>query len=191
MRSRSMTAIPSGLSMRKRNKPFLTLKEIALLGMMTALLETVKFALQSIPNVELVTLLVMIFTLMIGPKVVIAIFAFVGLECFVWGLGVWTVMYLYVWPILMLCTFFLRSIRSKWPFVMLSAMFGFFFGALCSLPYFFIGGATMAFSWWIAGIPYDLIHGGANAVVCVLLFDPLRRLAEKLSNRYLYGIIKT
>ena len=38
----------------------------------------------------------------------------------------------------------------------------------------------MALSWWISGIPYDVIHCVSNAVLAFVLLPPLRRLMERL-----------
>ena len=53
------------------------------------------------------------------------------------------------------------------------------FGALCAISYFFIGGWQMAFSWWVSGIPYDVIHCVSNTVLVFVLFPPLRRALER------------
>ena len=44
---------------------------------------------------------------------------------------------------------------------------------------FFIGGWQMAFSWWVSGIPYDVIHCVSNTVLVFVLFPPLRRALER------------
>ena len=63
---------------------------------------------------------------------------------------------------------------------MLAAAFGLLFGALCTVPYFFIGGPSMAFTWWVAGIPYDLIHCVSNFLICLFLFRPLCHLFGRI-----------
>ena len=88
--------------MLQNKKALFSVKDIAVIGMMTAMLEAVKIALQAVPNVELVTLLIILFTLFLGWKTLIAVWAFVGIECVVWGIGLWTIMYVYIWPILVL-----------------------------------------------------------------------------------------
>lgn len=159
--------------MLQNKKALFSVKDIAGIGMMTAMLEAVKIALQAVPNVELVTLLIILFTLFLGWKTLIAVWAFVGIECVVWGIGLWTIMYVYIWPILVLFTLLLKKANSHWVYCFLSGFFGLFFGAFCSIPYFFIGGPSMAVSWWISGIPYDILHGISNFVVCLVLFRPL------------------
>lgn len=164
----------------RSSKTLFSVKEIAVIGMMAAMLEAVKAALQAIPNVELVTLLIILFTLFLGWKTLIAVWAFVGIECAVWGIGLWTVMYAYIWPILVLLTLFLRKTNSHWVYCFLAGFFGLFFGAFCSVPYFFIGGPSMAVSWWISGIPYDIVHGISNFAVCLVLFRPLHLVLTRM-----------
>lgn len=158
----------------------LEIKDIVLIGMMVAMIEAAKLSLAAIPNVELVSFLIIIFTLYFGKKIIYVIGTFVLIEGIMYGFGVWWIMYLYVWPLLALVTWLLRKQQSVWIFSAMSGVFGLLFGALCSIPYFFIGGWQMAFSWWIAGIPYDMIHGVSNFIVCMVLFIPLRRIMSKM-----------
>jgi len=74
----------------------------------------------------------------------------------------------------------LRRQKSQWPFVILSTLYGLSFGALCAIPYLFIGGWKMAFTWWVAGIPYDILHGISNGIVCAILFTPLSKALQRI-----------
>ena len=161
-----------------------TTKDFAVIGMMAAMLEVVKLALTGLPNIELVTLLIILFTIFLGWKSVIAVVAFVLMECAIYGFGLWTIMYFYVWPLLVILTLLLKRFNSIIIYTVLSAMFGFFFGAFCSIPYFFIGGPHMAFTWWVAGIPYDILHGISNMVLCAVLFKPLNAALNRLKRVY-------
>ena len=86
--------------MLQNKKALFSVKDIAVIGMMTAMLEAVKIALQAVPNVELVTLLVILYTLYFGKRIFAVIPAFILLEGTMYGFGVWWLMYLYVWPLL-------------------------------------------------------------------------------------------
>ena len=170
--------------MLQNKKAFFSVKDIAVIGMMTAMLEAVKIALQAVPNVELVTLLIILFTLFLGWKTLIAVWAFVGIECVVWGIGLWTIMYVYIWPILVFLTLLLKKANSHWVYCFLSGSFGLFFGAFCSIPYLFIGGWALALSYWVSGLSFDLIHCGGNFVLTLTLFKPLYRVMDKLMGMY-------
>jgi energy-coupling factor transport system substrate-specific component len=152
----------------------LTTREIAVMGLMVAVLEASVHAMAAIPNVEPVTLLLMLFTLFLGKRVIYVLAAYLLLEGCFYGFGLWWIMYLYIWPLLAFLTHLLRRQKSVWVFAILSGLFGLFFGALCSIPYFFIGGISGAFAWWVSGIPFDLIHCVSNFLLCLFLFPPLR-----------------
>jgi hypothetical protein len=156
-------------------------KEITTIAAMTAIMEAAKIALSFLQNIELVSLLIILYTLHFGLKRTMAsIYIFDGIETLIWGIGIWVISYLYVWPILSLLTYLLRRYTSKGPFVLLSTLFGLSFGALCALTTVVIGGPKMALSWWITGIPYDLVHGAGNFTVAFLLFTPLTKAIVKV-----------
>lgn len=162
-----------------------TVQEITTIAAMATILEAGKWALSAVPNVELVSLLLMLYTLYFGPKrTLITIYIFDAIESLIWGFGLWSVSYLFVWDILVLLTWALRSNKSQWPFVVLSAVFGLSFGALCSITTLVIGGPHAALSWWIAGIPYDVAHCIGNAAVASLLFTPLSKALQIIIKRF-------
>lgn len=180
--------------MEKRMKKGSTLrigvKEIALIGMMTAVIEVSKLALTFLPNVELVTFWIMMFTLFFGPKVIYSIAVFILIEISIYGISTWVIMYAYIWPALALIVHLCRKWDSIWFFSILSGFYGLFFGAFCSIPYIAIGavdggirsGLIMAFNWWVAGIPFDILHGIANFAVMFMLYVPVRGLLRKIKN---------
>lgn len=159
----------------------ITVQDIALIGMMIATIEVAKNALAFLPNVELVTLLFILYTLTFGWKVLLVVPAFILLEGCIYGFGLWWIMYLYVWPLLVLLTWLFRKEESVWFWCILSGAFGLAFGALCAIPYYIGGGAAAGFSWWVAGIPYDILHCISNFVLCMILFKPLRKVLKKIS----------
>ncbi|SCW31609.1 energy-coupling factor transport system substrate-specific component [Ruminococcaceae bacterium YRB3002] len=158
-----------------------TVKDIATIGVMTALIEAVKWALQAVPNVELVTLMFMVFAVTYGPKTCIVSFIFTAVETVIWGPHIWVIMYLYIWPLLILTAYFMsRKNFPDWGFVFLGGFFGLFFGMICAVPYLFFGGLKVAVGWWIAGIPFDILHCISNTIICLVLFKPLRRALERI-----------
>ncbi|MDD5940725.1 MAG: hypothetical protein PUC46_08135 [Lachnospiraceae bacterium] len=167
-------------------KAHLTVRDIAVLGMMTAMLEVVKFALQAIPNVEMVTFLFIIFTLLYGWKVLLCAFAFTALETVWWGPQAWVIMYLYVWPALILITYAVRRHAGVLFYSFLSGFFGLSFGALCSIVYLFIGGPYLMFTWWVSGIPYDIAHGISNFFICLLLYRPFMYAGMKIKASFFH-----
>lgn len=138
-----------------------------------AVLFVAQTALAIVANIEIVSLLIMLFTLALGRKVFYSIYIFALLEGLLYGFHIWWVMYLYVWTILAGVTWFFRRTRSVLVWAVISGMFGLMFGALCSIPYFFIGGFAMGSAYWVAGIPFDLVHCAGNFFLCLILWRPL------------------
>ena len=134
----------------------LNTKEIALMGILSALLIIGQVALGFLPNIEVVTLLVIAYTLVFGKKVFFIIYIFVLVEGLIYGFGLWWINYLYVWSVQAAVTLFFRKQKSVLFWSILSGFFGITFGALCALPYFAIGGPQAAFAYWISGLAYDL-----------------------------------
>lgn len=156
----------------------ITTKEIALIGMIIAVLEATKLALSAIPNVEITTLLIILFTLYFDKKIILAIPAFILIEGCIYGFGSWWAMYAYIWPAVSLTTLLFKNQKSVWFWSIFSACWGLFFGALCSLTYLVIGGPSTAFSWWISGLLFDIIHCVSNFVLCLILFKPLSKALD-------------
>ncbi len=168
--------------MKKNAK--LAVYDIVLIGIMVAALESGKLALSFLPNVEIVTLLIILYTLCFGKKVFYAIFTFVFLEGFLYGFGLWFIMYLYVWPLLALVTYLCRKKTGVLFYSLLSAFFGLSFGAFCAIPYIFISGFRGAFAWWVAGIPFDIVHCVSNFILMLILFKPLNNALRRLPSSY-------
>ena len=152
----------------------------AILGLMTAILFLGQVLLRALPNVEIVSLLLLLYTLFLGRKVFYIVYAFVLLEGFLYGFGIWWFSYLYVWSIWVTVVYLLRQNTSALFWSILSGLFGILFGGLCALPYLLIGGAGAAFSYWVSGLFFDLVHCAGNFALCLALFHPLRRLMQTI-----------
>ena len=70
--------------------------------MLGALTFGAKFVMSGLPNIEPVSLMVMVYAVVLGAKALYPIYIYVMLEILVYGLGDWNVMYLYIWPLLWL-----------------------------------------------------------------------------------------
>ncbi len=174
------------------NKFKITTMELVYLGLAVALLEISKLALEFLPNVELVTLLFIIYSIFFGRKTLLVAVGFVAIECFLKGVSVWVLMYLYIWPLLILAVCFAHKRKAGYLFYcILSGVFGLVFGFLCMIPNFFIGGVSMAIGWWISGIPYDILHGVSNFIICLVLFKPLYSVMKRICNLYYIPQIKS
>ena len=145
-------------------------------GLFAAVLFALQVSMLHLPNIELGSLMVILYTLVLGKRVLNILITFTILEGVFHGFGIWWVSYLYIWPILAGLTALLRQFDAPdWGFGILSCLFGLSFGFLCSLPYI-AGGSGAMFAWWIAGIPFDLVHGISNLIIGLVLFRPAKRI---------------
>ena len=165
-------------------KAVVAVKDIVLVALMAATLTAVKYALNLIPNVELVSLLLVVYSRAFGAKTLFTIPVFVLVECLQWGFSYWTITYLYIWPILVIACLIFRKQSHPLMWAVISGAFGLFFGLLGSIVQLFIGGPSMAFAWWISGIPWDLVHCVSNFVLCLVLFKPLDIALSRLKVRF-------
>lgn len=156
-----------------------TARSLAWMGLLTALLFAGQVVMSFLPNLEIVSLLIILYTIFFGKKVFWMIYGFVLLEGFLYGFGMWWFQYLYLWSILAVVALFFRSNTSPLFWSILSGFFGLSFGALCTLPYLIAGGPAAAFSYWVSGLGFDLIHCIGNVVLCLVLFKPLYALLQK------------
>ena len=149
-------------------------------GMLGGLMFAGKVALMALPNVEPVSLLVMLFAVVFGRKCLYPIYIYVLLEMLLHGLHLWVFNYLYIWTLLAGAAWLMREMRQPLGWALLSGVFGLLFGVLCAPVYLVVGGPMYAVSWWVSGIPFDMIHAVSNFVIALVLFVPLRTLLERL-----------
>ena len=167
------------------DKKTLTIKEIALFGMLGGLTFGAKFVMSGLPNIEPVSLLLMLFAVTFGVKALFPMGIYIALEILIYGIQLWNINYLYVWPLLMLVALSMRKVTSPLLWAIVAAVFGLFFGLLCAPVYLFTGGLAFAVNWWLSGIPFDLLHCVGNFGIVLLLFAPLRKLLGDLYRKYI------
>ena len=160
-------------------KKKLTIRETVLFGVLGALTFALQVVMAPLPNIEPVSLLVMLFAVVFGWKCLYPVYVFVVMEILFYGFSTWNVYYLYVWTVLAAAALFLRRQEGVLPWAVLSAVFGLGFGALCGIVDIFIGGWEFAIAKWVSGIPFDLLHCGGNFAMTLILWNPLRALLEK------------
>ena len=154
--------------------------EICSLALIGALMFAIKAALAALPNIHLNAVLIILAVVFFGAKAIYSVLIYIMLEGMIFGFGLWWLSYLYIWPTFSFVALIFRKNDSAMIWAVIAAVFGLSFGALCAIPYLFIGGVEMAFSYWISGIPFDLSHCAGNFIITLLLYKPLYRIMAKL-----------
>jgi len=161
-------------------------KNLIILSLLGALMLVLQVMTSSIPNIEPVSFLLIIYTLVLGKQALIVVVVFNFLLGLVSGMGTWWFGYWVVWPMLVFIVLLFRKIIKEnflgWSIV--SGVFGMLFGALYSIPYIFTVSKTFALTYWINGIPYDLIHMVGNYFIMIILGKRVYDLLKKLVAKY-------
>jgi energy-coupling factor transport system substrate-specific component len=148
--------------------------------MLAAVTFGAKWVMAPLPNIEPVSLMVMLFGVVFGWKALFPVAVYVMAEILFYGLGPWNFNYLYVWLLLAAVAMLLRRVKNPLLWATVSGFFGLMFGALCAPVDVFIGGVGYAAGKWVSGIPFDLLHCVGNFFMALLLFVPLRKLITRL-----------
>lgn len=158
----------------------ISIREIALFGILGALTFGLKFAMSWLPNIEPVSLLVMLFAVTFGIKCLFPIYVYVAMELLLFGIGDWSLMYLYLWALLALLAWCMRNVKDPLAWALLSGVFGLFFEVLGAPVYMLFGGFSYAVAKCVSGILFSIYHCAGNFVLSLLLFVPMRNLLDKL-----------
>ena len=162
------------------DKMKLTLRQIALFGVFGALTFGAKVAMSGLPNIEPVSLMVMLFAVVFGWKGLYPVYLYVLMEVMLYGINLWNINYLYIWAVLFVAALAMRRLKNPLWWAVLSGVFGIAFGLLCSPVYMAIGGFDYGIRWWLSGLPFDIPHAVGNFAIALVLFPPLRQLLTKL-----------
>ena len=163
-------------------RPLSGARRVVVCGLLAGLTAALQVAMAPLPNLEPVSLLMMVFAMVLGREALYISVTFVLLEGLVYGFGIWWFGYLYIWP---LWTLLAGRLRPELPAPVLAAAcgaFGLSFGALGALPYL-AGGLWAALSYWVAGIPFDLLHCAGNFLLTLVLAKPLCRMLKQLADQ--------
>lgn len=165
----------------------LTTREIALFGVLGAVMYVSKFIMEFAPNVHLIGVFIVAFTVVYRKKALYPIYIYVFLCGIFGGFAAWWIPYLYIWTILWGAVMLLpeKLPRRGQPviYMMVCATHGFLFGTLYAPAQAILFGLNVKgmIAWIIAGLPWDCMHGISN-FFCGILIMPMisaLRLVER------------
>lgn len=159
----------------------LTIKEMTLFGMLGAVMYCSKIFMEFLPNVHLLGVFTIAFTIVYRKKALYPIYVYVMLNGLFAGFNMWWIPYLYIWTILWGVVMLLPKKAPKIVYILVCSAHGFLFGTLYAPVQAIMFGLDLkgTIAWIIAGFPYDCIHGVANLCVGILI-APVVMLLKKL-----------
>ncbi len=173
---------PQYSDIRKKNKGKLTIYEMTVFAMLGAIMLASKAMLDALPNIHMLGMLTMAYTIVYRKKALVPIYVYVMLNGLVAGFSLWWYPYLYLWAILWGVTMLLPQNmpqkRAVFVYPVVCALHGLLFGTMyapAQAIMFHLDFKGMI-AWIIAGIPFDLIHCGGNFVMGFLVIPTVKLL---------------
>lgn len=155
-----------------------TTREIAVFGMLGAVMYASKFLMEVAPNIHLLGMFTIAFTVVYRKKALYPIYVYVLLNGVFSGFSSWWVPYLYLWTVLWGIVMLLpRNMPKKAQpivYMVVCAGHGFLFGTLYAPAQALLYGLNLEgmAAWILAGLPWDFVHGVSN-FFCGALIMPL------------------
>ncbi len=180
------------MSLNQRTRRMERTRQMAVFAMLGTIMFVSKLMMEFLPNMHLVGMLTVVYTMVYRQKALIPLYIFVVLNGLYVGFALWWVPYLYLWTILWGAIMLLpRKLPMKLYLpicIVVCGLHGLLFGVLYA-PFQAI---AFGLSWkqmlaWIAaGFAFDVIHGISNCVAGVLIY-PLYRTLQKLEEKHSIG----
>lgn len=150
-----------------------------------------KVILEFAPNIHLLGVFTIAFTIVYRKKALYPIYIYVLLNGMFSGFSAWWVPYLYLWTVLW---GFVMLLPKKMPrliqpivYMAVCAVHGFLFGTLYAPVQAVLFGLSLEgmVAWIVAGLPWDFLHGVSNFFCGVLIMPivSILRLAERYAQK--------
>lgn len=159
--------------------------------MLGAMMFASKIALEWAPNIHMVGMFTMVYTIVFRAKALIPIYLYAVILFVFYGFAPWCVVHFYVWTVLWAITMLIpRGLPTKVLAVLypaVCALHGLMYGTLCAftqVPIYYNSFAPEKLLAYIAsGLYFDVLHMLGNlGFGCLIL--PLSALLMKLDRRY-------
>ncbi len=176
--------------MQKRSTLRRRIFEMCIFAMLGTLMFCSKLVMEFLPNIHLLGMLTIVYTLVFRAKALIPIYVYVFLNGLFAGFNLWWMPYLYIWTILWGITMLLpRNMPPKvatFLYPAVCALHGLAFGALYApaQALMFNLSFEQMIAWILAGLPWDAVHMVGNLVVGLLIMPMYRVLSKLVKTSY-------
>ena len=169
----------------------ISIRELTIFSMLGAVMYASKIILEFAPNVHLLGVFTIAFTLVYGKKALYPIYTYVILLGVTNGFATWWIPHLYLWTILWAVVMILpKKIPAKIKpvvYMVVCSAHGFLYGTLYAPAQAILYGLNFEgmVAWIIAGLPWDCIHGVSNFFCGILILPIVKalRFAEKSTQK--------
>ena len=175
-----------------RETRFFDLRHLIIFQMLGCLIFLSDLLMEFLPNIHLVGVLIIVYTIVYRRRALIPLYIYVFLYGLVYGFSLWWIPYLYIWTLLWGGVMLLpKNMPTKVAlpvYMAVGGLHGILFGVLYA-PF-----QALAFGlsfektllWIASGFPFDVIHCVGNVVLGVLIL-PLVGTLRRLEGRFSHG----
>jgi len=153
--------------------------------MLGALMFVSKIILEVLPNIHLLGMFTMLYTIVYRGKALIPIYLFVFIQGVWSGFALWWIPYLYLWLVLWGITMLLpKNLPTRYGAILypiINALFGLLYGTLYAPSQALLFGLDFKgmLLWILQGLPWDVTHAIGN-LIAGLLIVPLSKILLKI-----------
>ena len=173
---------------KERNHRLNQIWELCIFAMLGTIMFCSKIIMEALPNIHLLGMLTMVYTVAYRKKALIPIYLYVFLNGLFAGFTLWWIPYLYVWTVLWAITMLIPQKISKKAaciiYPIICSLHGFAFGILYAPAQALLFGFDFekTVAWVASGLAFDIVHGVGN-LFAGLLIVPLSELLKKMMRR--------
>ena len=167
-----------------RNQKIQWLADLIVFAMLGAVMFVSKIVLEVLPNIHLLGMFTMTFTIVYRKRALIPIYVYVMINGLYAGFALWWIPYLYLWAILWGITMLLpKHLPDKYAvplYAGVCSLFGMAFGTLYAPAQALMFGLDFRgmIAWIVAGLTFDAVHAAGN-LAAGLLIVPLAKALRK------------
>lgn len=170
----------------------LSAREIVTFAMLGTVMYVSKIIMEFVPNVHLLGVFTITYTLVYRKKALYPLYVYVLLNGIFAGFATWWIPYLYIWTVLWGTVMLLPkelTNRKYAPviYMLICGAHGLLFGTLYAPAQALLFGLSFKgmIAWIIAGLPWDAIHGLGNLIAGILIMPLVKTLnwADKSISR--------
>lgn len=163
----------------------LSIREMCVFAMLGALMFASKMIMEVLPNIHILGMLTMVYTIAFRKKALIPLYVYIMLNGIFAGFATWWVPYLYIWTILWAVTMILPKKMPKAVamvvYPLICCLHGLLFGVLYAPAQALLFGLDFEgmIAWIATGFVFDVTHAIGNFGAGLLIL-PMAQLLTKL-----------
>ena len=153
--------------------------------MLGALMYISKIVMDPFPNMHLLGVFTVAFTVVYRKKALFPIYIFVFITGIFSGFATWWIPHLYIWTVLWGAVMLIPKNMPKKVapivYIVVCGLHGFLYGILYAPSQALLFGLDFkgTVAWIVAGLPFDMVHGFSNLILGVLIV-PIIKVLKKL-----------